>query len=58
MPVDYIALYRAAARTIDGRLVVPRMIAGADLADDTYARTRSTGRRLIADVLEERRWER
>lgn len=55
--VDDGDLYRAAARTIDGRLVVPRPIAGADLADDTDARTRSAGRRLLAQVLEEREWE-
>lgn len=35
-------------------VVVPRLIAGVDLADDTDARTRSAGRRLIAQVLEER----
>ncbi|OLT50300.1 hypothetical protein BJF89_10320 [Corynebacterium sp. CNJ-954] len=51
-------LHRAATRTIDGRVVVPRMIAGADLADDTDARTRSAGRRLLAAVMDERRWER
>ena len=52
--VDDGDLYRAAARTIDGRLVVPRLIAGADLADDTDTRTRSAGRRLLTEVLAER----
>lgn len=49
---------RAASRTIDGQLMVPRLIAGADLADDTDARTRSAGRRLLTQVLEELRLKR
>lgn len=55
--VDDDGLCRVAARMIDGRLVVPRLIAGTDLADDTDARTRSAGRRLLAQVLEEQAWE-
>lgn len=55
--VDDVGLYRAVTRTIDRRLVVPRLIAGADLADDTDARTRSTGRRLLAEVLTDRKWK-
>lgn len=43
--------YRAATRTVDGRLVVPRLIAGDDLADDTDPRTRGNGRRLLTEVL-------
>ncbi|AHW62547.1 Hypothetical protein CGLY_00495 [Corynebacterium glyciniphilum AJ 3170] len=56
--VDDVGLYRAATRTIEGRLVVPRLIAGADLADDTDARTRSAGRRLLTEVLTGQGWER
>ncbi|OLT50286.1 hypothetical protein BJF89_10250 [Corynebacterium sp. CNJ-954] len=55
--VDDVGLYRAAARTVDDRLVVPRLVAGADLADDTDARTRSAGRRLLAQVLTDQEWE-
>lgn len=55
--VDDGDLHPPAARMIDSHLVVPRLIAGADLADDTDARTRSAGRRLLAQVLQERRWE-
>lgn len=47
-------LHQAVARTVDERLVVPRLIAGADLADDTDTRTRSAGRRLLTEVLAER----
>ncbi|WP_312977296.1 helix-turn-helix domain-containing protein [Corynebacterium sp.] len=56
--VDDGDLHRAATRTIDGRLVAPRMIAGADLADDTDARTRNTGRRLLTSVMSEQAWRR
>jgi hypothetical protein len=51
-------LHRPAVRIIAGHLVAPRLIAGADLAVDTDARTRSAGRRLLAAVMAERRWER
>ena len=55
--VDDGAFHRSAAKMIDAHLVGPRMIVGTDLADDTDARTRSSGRRLLAEVLAERKWE-
>lgn len=48
-------LHEAAARRIGDHRVAPRLIVGADLADDTDSRTRATGRSLIETVLDERR---
>ena len=41
------------ATTADGRRVAPRLIVGADLADDTDVRTQTAGRQLILSALGE-----
>ncbi|PRY57992.1 excisionase family DNA binding protein [Knoellia remsis] len=47
-------LHLRSARSVGGRTVAPRLIVGADLADDRDARTKSAGRELIQSVLDAR----
>jgi excisionase family DNA binding protein len=56
--VDDQGWHLATATAVDHYRVVPRLIAGVDLAEDADARTRSAGRGLITTALDSGGWAR